>query len=117
MKVPGIPADILSMESGRGRFRRAEDARRELRAEILGLRRELELLDEVLRSGPTPLSARASLDRAFFAIRAAERAWRESRVPGDLMLIVRQLETSRAALDASLEALRRRAASAGRSGA
>ena len=50
------------MESGRGRFRRAdqlERARRSLRADILALRRELELLAEVLRTGPTPVAARA----------------------------------------------------------
>jgi hypothetical protein len=105
------------MESGRGRFRRSEggeDARRELREEILGLRRELELLDEVLNAGPTPLSARAALDRSFFFLRTAERAWRGSRQPGDLMIVVRRLEGARAGLDDALEALRRRAARAAR---
>ena len=104
------------MEPGRGRFRRAEqgeDARRELRAEIQGLRRELELLDEVLQAGPTPLSARASLDRSFFSLRAAERAWRAAEEAHDLMAVVQQLEATRAALDDCLEALRRRSARAG----
>jgi hypothetical protein len=105
------------MECGRGRFRRlerGEDARRELRSEILGLRRELELLDEVLNAGPTPIAARAALERSFSFLRAAERAWRESRRPSDLMTVVRRLEGARAALDDALESLRRRAARAGR---
>jgi hypothetical protein len=109
------PADVFDMESGRGRFQRSEggaDARRELRSEILGLRRELELLDEVLDAGPTPLSARAALDRSFSFLRAGERAWRESRRPSDLMAVVRRLEGARAALDDALESLRRRAARA-----
>src|SRR3954451_15767835 len=108
-------ADIRDMESGRGRFRRlerGEDARRELRSEILGLRRELELLDEVLNAGPTPLSARAALERSFSFLRAAERARRESRGPTDRMTVVRRLEGARAALDDALESLRRRAARA-----
>src|SRR3954447_16724762 len=110
-------ADILDMEPGRGRFRRAEHgegARRRLRSEILGLRRELELLDEVLNAGPTPLSARAALDRAFFSLRSGERAWRESRMPPDLMPVVRRLDATRTALDDALESLRRRAARVGR---
>src|SRR3954454_17723912 len=105
------------MESGRGRFRRAEqgeDARRALHEELVGLRRELETLDEVLNAGPTPISARASLDRAFFAMRAAERAWRDARQPGDLMLVVRRLEGTRAALEDSLESLRGGVGRAGR---
>ena len=105
------------MESGRGRFRRGDemgDARRELRSEIRGLRRELELLDDVLDAGPTPLSARAALDHAFFNLRGAEREWRSSREHADLHAVVRQLEGTRDALEASLEALRRRAARAGR---
>jgi len=103
--------DISDMEPGRGRFRRADEAdaaRRGLRAEILGLRRELELLDEVLRAGPTAISARAALDRAFFHLRAAERAWRASREPGDLLAVVASLGDSRDALEASLEAQARR---------
>src|SRR4051794_27454682 len=110
-------ADILDMESGRGRFRRAEqgeDARRQVRSELLGLRRELELLDEVLNAGPTPISARAALDRAFFALRAAERAWRDSRLPTDLMAVVRHLQGTRAALDDPLGPLARRGARAAR---
>jgi len=105
------------MKSGRGRFRRGEPAeatRRGLRSEILELREELELLDDVLQAGPTPLSARASLDRALFSLRAAEHSWREVSEPGDLLEVVEQLDAARAALDASLEALRRRAARAGR---
>ena len=99
------------VEAGRGRFRRpdeAEAARRALRAEILGQRRELELLDEVLRAGPTSISARAALDRAFFHLRAAERAWRASREPGDLLTVVDNLAAAREALEASLEAQQRR---------
>jgi len=79
---------------------------------MLALRRELELLDEVLNAGPTPLSARAALDRSFFFLRTAERAWRRSRQPGDLMIVVRRLEGARAGLDAALDALRRRAPAA-----
>ena len=109
--------EISDMETGRRRFRRAEQTeatRRGLRDETLALQQELELLDEVLRSRPTPLSARASLDRALFSVRTAERAWCESRAPCDLLSVVEQLDAARAALDASLEALRRRAARAGR---
>jgi hypothetical protein len=109
-------ADIVDMESGRGRFRRADEAeetRRGLRAEILALRRELELLDEVLQAGPTPISARAALDRSFFALRAAERAWRDSRLPSDLLAVVNQLGVAREALGAALEALARSRARAG----
>jgi hypothetical protein len=68
------------------------------------------LLDEVLNAGPTPISARAALERSFSFLRAAERAWRESRRPSDLMTVVRRLEGARAALDEALESLRRRAA-------
>ena len=105
------------MESGSGRFRRAdqlERARRSLRADILALRRELELLAEVLRTGPTPISARAALDQAFFCLRAAERTWRgvaRSRRPAE----GRQpsSRTPAGALQESLDALARRAARAG----
>jgi hypothetical protein len=99
------------MESGRGRFQRAGEAdktRRGLRAELLALRRELELLDEVLRTGPTPISARAGLDHSFYSLRAAERAFRESRQPADLLVVVKQLEDARDALGAALDALARR---------
>jgi hypothetical protein len=72
------------------------------------VRLELELLDEVLRAGPTPISARAALDRAFFHLRAAERAWRASREPGDLLAVVESLAASREAVEASLEAQERR---------
>jgi|SRR5215210_1504134 len=105
------------MESGRGRFRRADhvdDARLALREEILGLRRELELLDGVLHAGPTPISARASLDRSLFWVRAAERAWRASRPPRDLISVVEHVEAARGALEDSLDALRRRAVRAAR---
>jgi hypothetical protein len=98
------------MESGRGRFQRAgeaEQTRRGLRSELLATRRELELLDEVLRAGPAPISARAGLDHSFFSLRAAERAWRESRQPGDLLVVVKQLEDARDALGAALDALAR----------
>jgi hypothetical protein len=98
------------MESGRGRFQRAGEAektRRGLRAELLALRHELEMLDEVLRAGPTPISARAGLDHSFFSLRAAERAWRESRQPGDLLVVVKKLEDARDALGAALDAVDR----------
>ena len=104
------------MESGSGRFRRRdqiEQARRGLRSEILALRHELELLEEVLRAGPTPISARAALDHAFFCLRAAERAWRRSRAPAELPIVDTQLRESREALRACLDALSRRAARAG----
>src|SRR4051794_33269648 len=117
MRLRDDPADSLDMESGRGRVRRAEhgeDARQGLRAGMQALRHELEMLDGVLDAGPTPISARASLDRAFFSLRAAERAWRDTRDPRGLMLVVRQLEATRYALDDSLESLRRRAARTGR---
>jgi hypothetical protein len=104
------------MESGSGRFRRAdqlERTRRSLRADILALRHELELLAEVLRTGPTPISARAALERAFFCLRAAERTWRGSRDPADLPKVVNELDDARRALQASLDALSRRSARAG----
>ncbi len=104
------------MESGRGRFRRTdqlERARRSLRAEILALRHELELLAEVLRTGPTPISARAALDHAFFCLRAAERTWRGSRDPVDMPAIVAELDDARGALQESLDALARRAGRVG----
>jgi hypothetical protein len=103
------------MESGSGRFRRTDQldrARRSLRTEVLGLRHELELLAEVLRTGPTPISARAALDHAFFCLRAAERTWRGSRDPADLPAVVAALEDSRAALQEALDALARRASRA-----
>lgn len=84
--------------------------RRSLRGEILALRYELELLDEALRAGPTSLSARAALDHAFIHLRAAERAWQESREPADLLVAVTRIDASRDALEASV------AARAGRSG-
>jgi hypothetical protein len=104
------------MESGSGRFRRVdqlERARRSLRADILALRRELELLAEVLRTGPTPIAARAELERAFFCLRAAERTWRGSRDPADLPQIVTELDDARGALQDSLDAVARRSARAG----
>src|SRR3954451_4718314 len=110
-------ADVSDMESGRGRFRRlerGEDARRELRSEVLALRRELELLDEVLNAGPTPISARAALERSFSFLRAAERAWRESLRPSDLMTVVRRPEPARPSLDVALSSLRRPTARAAR---
>ena len=103
------------MESGGGRFRRTDQldrARRSLRTEILGLRHELELLAEVLRTGPTPISARAALDHAFFCLRASERTWRSSRDPAELPGVVAALEDSRAALQESLDSLARRASRA-----
>jgi hypothetical protein len=99
------------MESGSGRFRRSdqlEQARRSLRAEILALRHELELLDDVLRTGPTPIAARAARDHALSCVRAAERAWRGSRDPSDLPAVITALENARTALQESLDSLARR---------
>jgi hypothetical protein len=112
MRLRHIRAEIGGMESGSGRFRRTDQldrARRSLRADILAQRRELELLDDVLRTGPTPISARAARDRAFFCLRVAERGWRGSRDPADLPAVVTSLEDSRAALEDSLDALARSA--------
>jgi hypothetical protein len=101
------------MESGSGRFRRTDQlarARRSLRADILALRRELEMLDDVLRAGPTPISARAARDRSLHSLRVAELGWRGSRDPADLPTVVSALEDARTALQESLDALARRAA-------
>jgi hypothetical protein len=111
MRPRHIRAESGRMESGSGRFRRAdqlESAR--LRVDILALRRELELLAEVMRTGPTPLSACAELDRAFFCLRAAERTWRGARDPAELRQVVTHLDDARRALQESLEALTRRSA-------
>jgi hypothetical protein len=109
-------ADILDMETGRGRFRRADqadEARRDLRADVLALRNELELLDEVLRPGGARRSGRTPLDPSFAALRAAEHAWLDARVPDDLLAVVTQLEAARAALEATLAVRAGRAGDAG----
>jgi hypothetical protein len=116
MRFRHTRADILDMETGRGRFRRADqadDARRDLRADVLALRNELELLDEALRSGAARWSGRAPLGPSFTALRAAERAWREARGPGDLLGVATQLEAARAALEATLAVRAGRAGDAG----
>ena len=116
MRRRDIRAETGGMESGSGRFRRRnqiEQARRGLRAEILALRHELELLEEVLRAGPTPISARAARDRSLHSLREAELGWRGSRAPTDLSTVVSALEDARSALQDSLDALSRRAARAG----
>ena len=78
-----------------------------MRVDILALRRELELLAEALRTGSTPISARAALDRAFFCLRAAERTWRGSRDPAELLHVVIEHDDARSALQESLDALAR----------
>ena len=93
------------MNTTAGRFSRTHRfvrLRRGLRGEVLALRHELELLDEALRTGPTPGSARVALDYAFTHLRAAERAWQEVRRPPDLDLVVAQIDAARDALDASV---------------
>ena len=110
MRLRDLRAEAEDMEAGGGRFRRAdqlERARRSLRADILALRHELELLDDVLRTGPTPISARAARDRALYSVRVAERAWRGSRDPADLPAVITALEEARQALAESLESLAR----------
>jgi hypothetical protein len=113
MRSRHIRAESGRMESASGRFRRAdqlERARHSPRVDILALRRELELLAEVLRTGPTPICARAELDRGFFHLRAAERTSRGARDPADLPKVVAELDDARAALLESLDALARQSA-------
>ena len=105
MRRRRIRADSRGMENRTGRFRRTHrlvQTRRGLRGEVLALRYELELLDEALRAGPTPLSARVALDYAFTHLRAAERAWQDVHQPADLDLVVAQLDASRDALETSV---------------
>jgi hypothetical protein len=93
------------METTTGRFRRTHGfahTRRGLRGEVLALRHELELLDEALRAGSAPDSARVALGYAFTHLRAAERAWQELRRPADVHLVVTQIDASRDALEASV---------------
>jgi hypothetical protein len=107
MRRRRIRADARGMETRTGRFRRAHQfaqTRRGLRGEILALRYELELLDEALGAGSPPDSARVALDYAFTHLRAAERAWQESRRPADLHLVITQIDASRDALEASVAA-------------
>jgi hypothetical protein len=102
-----IRADSQDMEIRTGRFRRThrfDQTRRELRGEVLALRYELELLQEALVAGCPPDSAGVALGSAFTHLRAAERAWQESRLPGDLNLVVTQIDASRDALEASVAA-------------
>ena len=97
------------METTTGRFRRTHPfvrTRRGLRGEVLALRYELELLEEAQRVGATPDSARVALGYAFTHLRAAERAWQELRRPADLCLVVTQIDASRDALEASVNARR-----------
>jgi hypothetical protein len=97
------------METRTGRFQQTHPfvrTRRGLRGEVLALRYELELLDEALRAGSAPDSARVALGYAFTHLRAAERAWQELRRPADLWLVVTQIDASRDALEASVVARR-----------
>jgi hypothetical protein len=109
MRRGRIRADSGGMETTTGRFRRTHPfvrTRRGLRGEVLALRFELELLEEAQRVGATPDSARIALGYAFTHLRAAERAWQELRRPADLCLVVTQIDASRDALEASVNARR-----------
>jgi len=91
------------METKRGRFQRTHDftqTQRGVRGELLALRHELEVLDDDMRTGSAPPSARVALDYAFTHLRAAEQAWQRGRRFGDLELIVVQIDASRDALEA-----------------
>ena len=88
-----------------GRFWRTHpfgQTRRGLRGEILALRYELELLDEALRAGGPPGSARVALEYAFTHLRSAEHAWQAICRPADLPLVLTQLDASRDALEAAV---------------
>jgi len=106
MRDRRIGADAGDMETKEGRFRQTHrfvHTRRGLRGELLALRYELELLDEALASS-TPDSARVAIGYAFTHLRAAERAWQQFRHSADLGLIVDQIDASRDALEAAVEA-------------
>jgi hypothetical protein len=107
MRRRRIRADARGMETRTGRFQRTHrfvQTRRGLRGEILALRHELELLDQALRAGSTPDSARVALDYAFTHLRAAERAWQELCRSDDQHLVLTQIDASRDALEASVAA-------------
>ena len=98
------------------RFRRHDQfaqARRGLRGEILALRYELELLDQALRAGSAPISARVSLAQAFTHLRAAQHAWQVVRQPADMLMIISRVDNARDALEASVAARARGATYAG----
>jgi hypothetical protein len=89
----------------RGRFQRTHRfvrTRRGLRGEVLALRYDLELLDEAMRAGAAPSSARIALDSAFIHLRAAEHAWQDGRQTTDLDVVVTRLDASRDALEAAV---------------
>jgi hypothetical protein len=95
------------MRTKTGRFQRSQrfvQTRRGVRSELLALRYELELLDEALRVGSAPEAARVALDYAFTHLRAGERTWQEARGAADVHLIITQIDASRDALEASVEA-------------
>ena len=69
---------------------------------MLALRFELEQLDEAMRAGPAPGSARNALDYAFVHLRAAEHAWQECRRATDLDVVVARVDASRDALEAAV---------------
>jgi hypothetical protein len=100
-------ADSPDMETRTGRFRRTHGfahTRGGLRGEILALRYELEHYDEALHAAPAPHLARVALEYGFTHLRAAEQAWEASRRPGDLPMVVTQLDAARDALEASVAA-------------
>jgi hypothetical protein len=100
-----VRADSPDMETRTGRFRRTHGfahTRRGLRGEILALRYELELFHEALRAAPAPHLAHVALEYGFVHLRAAEHAWQESRRPGDLPLVLTQIDAARDALEASI---------------
>jgi hypothetical protein len=93
------------METTKGRFQRTHRfvrTRRGLRGELLALRYELEMLDEAMRAGPAPISARVALDYAFTHLRAAEHAWQEGRRTTDLDVVIARVDASRDALEAAV---------------
>ena len=95
------------METQSGRFRRTHPftpTRRGLKAELLALRFELELLDEALHACATPDTARVALDYAFTHLRAAEHDWQVAWRPTDVRLMITQLDAARDALEAAVAA-------------
>jgi hypothetical protein len=107
MRNPRARADSPDMETRTGRFRRTHGfahTRGGLRGEILALRYELEHYDEALHAAPAPHLARVALEYGFTHLRAAEQAWEACRRPGDLPLVLTQLDAARDALEASVAA-------------
>jgi hypothetical protein len=99
------------METGEGRFRRTDrykKTRRDLRAELLALRYELEQFDKALGDGPTSITARAALDHAYSALQEGEQAWEDSRRAGGLLEAQRKIDIARDAFETSVQAHTRR---------